>query len=148
MTAVAQMAPSPVVELNRAVAVGMAFGPAAGLELVDALVAEQSLKSYTCCRLSARPPEEARPIRGGAHRVRAQRVADRELEGTESPAETSRGMCRRRMMAWRTTCSSGALCVVMLHDGRGGDCLRTLGWAALLELTLLDVLVHPLLFVR
>jgi predicted RNA polymerase sigma factor len=35
-----------VVELNRAVAVGMAFGPAAGLELVDALVAEPSLKSY------------------------------------------------------------------------------------------------------
>jgi RNA polymerase sigma factor (sigma-70 family) len=44
--AVAQIAPSPVVELNRAVAVGMAFGPAAGLELVDALVAEPSLKSY------------------------------------------------------------------------------------------------------
>jgi predicted RNA polymerase sigma factor len=44
--AVVQLAPSPVVELNRAVAVGMAFGPAAGLELVDALVAEPSLKSY------------------------------------------------------------------------------------------------------
>ena len=44
--AVAQLAPSPVVELNRAVAVGMAFGPAAGLELVDALVPEPSLKSY------------------------------------------------------------------------------------------------------
>ena len=44
--AVAQLAPSPVVELNRAVAVGMAFGPAGGLELVDALVAEPSLKSY------------------------------------------------------------------------------------------------------
>ncbi len=44
--AVAEIAPSPVVELNRAVAVGMAFGPAAGLELVDALVAEPSLKSY------------------------------------------------------------------------------------------------------
>jgi predicted RNA polymerase sigma factor len=44
--AVAQLAPSPVVELNRAVAVGMAFGPAAGLDLVDALVAEPSLKSY------------------------------------------------------------------------------------------------------
>jgi len=40
------LTPSPVVELNRAVAVGMAFGPAAGLELVDALVAEPSLRSY------------------------------------------------------------------------------------------------------
>ena len=44
--ALAQLAPSPVVELNRAVAVAMAFGPAAGLELVDALTAEPSLKSY------------------------------------------------------------------------------------------------------
>jgi RNA polymerase sigma factor (sigma-70 family) len=44
--ALAQLAPSPVVELNRAVAVGMAFGPAAGLELVDALRAERSLDGY------------------------------------------------------------------------------------------------------
>ena len=44
--AVAQLEPSPVVELNRAVAVGMAFGPAAGLELVDALTHEPALKSY------------------------------------------------------------------------------------------------------
>jgi len=44
--AVAQLAPSPVVELNRAVAIGMAFGPAAGLDLVDALAGEPSLKSY------------------------------------------------------------------------------------------------------
>ena len=44
--AVAQLAPSPVVELNRAVAVGMAFGPAAGLELVDGLVTEPALKAY------------------------------------------------------------------------------------------------------
>src|SRR5207244_1811061 len=43
---VAQLAPSPIVELNRAVAVGMAFGPDAGLDLVDALVGEPSLKSY------------------------------------------------------------------------------------------------------
>jgi RNA polymerase sigma factor (sigma-70 family) len=42
----AQLMPSPVVELNRAVAVGMASGPAAGLELVDALTAEPSLKHY------------------------------------------------------------------------------------------------------
>ncbi|BAU47329.1 RNA polymerase subunit sigma-24 [Sulfurifustis variabilis] len=44
--ALAELAPSPVVELNRAVALAMAFGPAAGLELVDALTAEPSLKSY------------------------------------------------------------------------------------------------------
>jgi RNA polymerase sigma-70 factor (ECF subfamily) len=41
-----QVAPSPVVELNRAVAVAMAFGPAAGLALVDALASEPSLKAY------------------------------------------------------------------------------------------------------
>jgi RNA polymerase sigma factor (sigma-70 family) len=44
--ALAQLAPSPVVELNRAVAVAMAFGPEAGLELADALLAEPSLKTY------------------------------------------------------------------------------------------------------
>jgi predicted RNA polymerase sigma factor len=44
--ALAQLAPSPVVELNRAVAVAMAFGPAAGLEVVDGLIAEPSLKGY------------------------------------------------------------------------------------------------------
>ena len=44
--ALAQIAPSPVVELNRAVALAMAFGPAAGLELVDALTSESSLKGY------------------------------------------------------------------------------------------------------
>jgi RNA polymerase sigma factor (sigma-70 family) len=42
----AQLAPSPVVELNRAVAIGMAHGPAAGLALADALVSEPSLGSY------------------------------------------------------------------------------------------------------
>src|SRR5713226_5989427 len=44
--ALAQVSPSPIVELNRAVALGMAFGPAAGLELVDALTSEPSLKEY------------------------------------------------------------------------------------------------------
>jgi RNA polymerase sigma factor (sigma-70 family) len=42
----AQLVPSPVVELNRAVALAMAFGPAAGLELVDTLTSEPSLKGY------------------------------------------------------------------------------------------------------
>jgi RNA polymerase sigma factor (sigma-70 family) len=44
--ALAEVAPSPVVELNRAVAVSMASGPAAGLELVDRLAAEPSLRGY------------------------------------------------------------------------------------------------------
>ena len=44
--ALAQLAPSPIVELNRAVALGMAFGPAAGLELIDSLMSEPSLKHY------------------------------------------------------------------------------------------------------
>ena len=42
----ARLAPSPVVELNRAVAIGMAYGPAAGLELVDELKGEPALKDY------------------------------------------------------------------------------------------------------
>jgi RNA polymerase sigma-70 factor (ECF subfamily) len=44
--ALGQLTPSPVVELNRAVAVAMAFGPAAGLELVDKLNGEASLRNY------------------------------------------------------------------------------------------------------
>ncbi len=44
--ALARLLPTPVVELNRAVAVSMASGPAAGLELVDALTSEPSLKAY------------------------------------------------------------------------------------------------------
>jgi RNA polymerase sigma factor (sigma-70 family) len=44
--ALAQLTPSPVVELNRAVAYGMAFGPAAGLEIVDVLTSEPRLTGY------------------------------------------------------------------------------------------------------
>ena len=44
--ALAELTPSPIVELNRAVAVSMAYGPAIGLELVDALMSEPALKSY------------------------------------------------------------------------------------------------------
>ncbi|HXJ02882.1 MAG TPA: DUF6596 domain-containing protein, partial [Micropepsaceae bacterium] len=45
-SALAELTPSPVVELNRAVAFGMAFGPAAGLEIADALTDEPALKFY------------------------------------------------------------------------------------------------------
>ncbi|HUC74342.1 MAG TPA: RNA polymerase sigma factor [Vicinamibacterales bacterium] len=44
--ALAALVPSPIVDLNRAVAVAMASGPQAGLDLVDALVAERSLENY------------------------------------------------------------------------------------------------------
>lgn len=44
--ALAQVAPSPVVELNRAVAVGMAYGPQAGLDCVDALAGNAALANY------------------------------------------------------------------------------------------------------
>jgi RNA polymerase sigma factor (sigma-70 family) len=44
--ALAQLTPSPIVDLNRAVALGMAFGPAAGLEVVDRLVSDPALASY------------------------------------------------------------------------------------------------------
>jgi predicted RNA polymerase sigma factor len=42
----ARLMPSPIVELNRAVALAMAFGPATGLELIDSLASEPSLKAY------------------------------------------------------------------------------------------------------
>lgn len=42
----AQVVPSPVIELNRAVAVGMAFGPQAGLDVVDTLTSEPALQNY------------------------------------------------------------------------------------------------------
>ena len=44
--ALAQLAPSPIIELNRAVVLSMAYGPAAGLELVERLVAEPALHNY------------------------------------------------------------------------------------------------------
>jgi RNA polymerase sigma factor (sigma-70 family) len=44
--ALAELTPSPIVELNRAVAVSMAYGPATALELVDALQSENVLKNY------------------------------------------------------------------------------------------------------
>ena len=69
--------PSPVVELNRAVAVAMADGPAAGLALVDALRDEPALRGYHLLP-SVRGDllAQARPARrGGARRVRARRGA-------------------------------------------------------------------------
>jgi RNA polymerase sigma factor (sigma-70 family) len=72
--ALAQLSPSPVVELNRAVVLSMAFGPAAGLELVDALVAEGSLKNYHLLP-SVRGDLLARLDRPGEARIEFERAA-------------------------------------------------------------------------
>ena len=66
--ALAQLTPSSVVELNRAVAVGMAFGPEAGLELVDALVDAGDLDGLPPAAAASAPicsPSSAAPPRRG-----------------------------------------------------------------------------------
>ena len=61
----ARLAPSPVIELNRAVAVAMAEGPQAGLELIDALEDER-LDGYHLLHSAARRP--AAPARDASRR--------------------------------------------------------------------------------
>jgi RNA polymerase sigma-70 factor (ECF subfamily) len=73
--ALAQIAPSPIIELNRAVAVSMAFGPATALELVDALVADRTLASYHLLP-SVRGDLLARLGRSEEARKEFQRAAD------------------------------------------------------------------------
>jgi RNA polymerase sigma factor (sigma-70 family) len=72
--ALAQVAPSPVVELNRAVAVGMAFGPEHGLAIVDALQDEPSLKGYQWLP-SVRADLLAKLGRGAEARIEFQKAA-------------------------------------------------------------------------
>ncbi len=62
----AQLTPSPVVELNRAVAVGMAYGPAAGLELADKLLTDPVLEEYHL--LPGGPGRPAQPSWAGMRR--------------------------------------------------------------------------------
>ena len=70
--ALAELTPSPVVELNRAVAVSRAYGPAAGLELVDALDRRPgAARLPPAAERPRRPARAARPARRGARRVRA-----------------------------------------------------------------------------
>ena len=95
--ALAQITPSPIVELNRAVAVGMALGPEAGLAIVDALlaraVAEELSPSAERARRSAL---QARPPRRSARRVRARSVVD-------DATRARRSCCSRRAQsAWRS----------------------------------------------
>jgi RNA polymerase sigma-70 factor (ECF subfamily) len=73
--ALAALSPSPVVELNRAVAVAMAFGPEAGLELVDALGAEPALADYHLLP-SVRGELLSRLGRAGEARAELERAAE------------------------------------------------------------------------
>ncbi len=73
--ALAQLTPSPVVELNRAVAVSMAYGPEAALELVDALVDDNALRDYHLLP-SVRADLLARLGRSDEARVELQRAAE------------------------------------------------------------------------
>jgi predicted RNA polymerase sigma factor len=72
--ALAQLVPSPVVELNRAVARAMAFGPQAGLDLVDELTSERLLRSYHLLP-SVRGDLLAKLGRSGEARVEFERAA-------------------------------------------------------------------------
>ena len=72
--ALAQVTPSPIVELNRAVAVGMALGPEAGLAIVDSLLAEPSLKNYHLLP-SVRGDLLSKLGRGGEARAEFERAA-------------------------------------------------------------------------
>ncbi len=72
--ALAQLLPSPVVALNRAVAIAMAFGPAAGLEIVDELTSEPALASYHLLP-SVRGDLLAKLGRHGEARVEFERAA-------------------------------------------------------------------------
>ena len=89
----AALAPSPVVELNRAVAVAMAFGPQAGLELVDALTAEPSLAELPpAAERARRPARQARPARRGACGVRARGIAHAQRARARAAARAGAGM--------------------------------------------------------
>ena len=74
--------PSPVVELNRAVAVAMADGPEAGLALLDAI---ELPALPPAPRRARRPPAPARPGRGGRRRVRARARAGPDRPGARLP---------------------------------------------------------------
>ena len=98
----ARLTPSPVVELNRAVAVAMADGPAAGLALVDALGAERVLEGYHLLPGRARRPAgEARAAWRGRSGVQAGGLADPQHPRARGAAQACRGVPERRRLGAR-----------------------------------------------
>jgi len=94
--ALSQLAPSPVVELNRAVALAMAFGPAAGLELVDELVSDGSLEDYHLLP-SVRGDLLARLDRSDEARTEFERAAALTAQRTGARASARPGPGLRRL---------------------------------------------------
>jgi RNA polymerase sigma factor (sigma-70 family) len=95
--ALAQIAPSPVIELNRAVAVSMAFGPAAALELVDGLCAEPRLQSYALL-----------PSVRGDLLEKVGRIDEARAEFTRAAGLTQNARERKLLLGRASVCGSGA----------------------------------------
>jgi RNA polymerase sigma factor (sigma-70 family) len=89
--------PSPVVELNRAVAVAMAFGPSAGLEIIDGLTSEPSLKAYHLLP----------SVRGDLLR-KLGRLAEARAEFERAAALTRNARERDLMLERARTCADGS----------------------------------------
>jgi predicted RNA polymerase sigma factor len=92
------LAPSPIVELNRAVAVAMAFGPTAGLEIIDALLSEPSLKGYHLLP----------SVRGDLLR-RLGRFAEARAEFERAATLTRNARERELMLERARACADGAI---------------------------------------
>jgi RNA polymerase sigma factor (sigma-70 family) len=95
--ALAALAPSPVVELNRAVAVAMAFGPAAGLALVDALTSEPALKAYHLL-----------PSVRGDFLVKLGRLAEARAEFERAASLTRNARERELLLGRAAACAGGS----------------------------------------
>jgi predicted RNA polymerase sigma factor len=96
--ALAQIAPSPVVELNRAVALAMAFGPAAGLAHVDSLANEPTLAHYHLL-----------PSVRGDLLARLGRTDEASAEFQRAAALTQNARERALLLARAATCTQGKL---------------------------------------
>lgn len=94
--ALAQVAPSPVVTLNRAVAVAMAFGPVAGLEIVDTLLGEPSLENYHLL-----------PSVRGDLLARLDRIAEARAEFERAATLTRNARERALLLARAAACTRG-----------------------------------------
>ncbi|HVP61326.1 MAG TPA: RNA polymerase sigma factor [Myxococcaceae bacterium] len=94
--ALVELTHSPVVELNRAVAVSMAFGPAAGLELVDALVDEPALREYHLL-----------PTVRGDLLAKLGRTAEARQEFQRAALQAQNGRERELLLARAKACETG-----------------------------------------